>query len=175
VEQAEHSHILQTLQQTEGVIGGRNGTAARLSLPRTTSIHKRLGISSSELHSEAGRVCMLAEAEREHISEVVEMTNGLIAGKSGAANLLGLPLSTLLFETAWRSLASSSSLKGGSMPRIQTRRNATRTRGLARMARIYQSSIKCLAMAQKTFEPQKVSPVDSGKLLLRYANFTVMC
>jgi formate hydrogenlyase transcriptional activator len=47
LEQAESSHILQTLQQTEGVIGGRNGAAARLGLPRTTLIYKmkRLGIS----------------------------------------------------------------------------------------------------------------------------------
>jgi transcriptional regulator with GAF, ATPase, and Fis domain len=42
-----------------------------------------------------GRVCTLAEAEREHISEVVEMTNGLIAGKGGAAEALGVPPSTL--------------------------------------------------------------------------------
>ena len=47
LEQAESSHILQTLQQTEGVVGGRNGAAARLGLPRTTLISKmkRLGIN----------------------------------------------------------------------------------------------------------------------------------
>jgi hypothetical protein len=33
----------------------------------------------------------LAEADREHISEGVEMTNGLIAGKSRAAEVLGVP------------------------------------------------------------------------------------
>jgi hypothetical protein len=40
------AHILQILQQTKGVIGGRNGAAARLGLPRTTWIAKmkRLGI-----------------------------------------------------------------------------------------------------------------------------------
>jgi len=42
-----------------------------------------------------GRVRTLAEAEREHISEVLKMTNGLIAGKGGAAEVLGLPASTL--------------------------------------------------------------------------------
>ena len=42
-----------------------------------------------------GRVCTLAEAEREHISEVVEMTEGLIAGEGGAAKVLGVPPSTL--------------------------------------------------------------------------------
>ena len=48
LEQAERSHILQTLQHTDGVIGGRNGAAARLGMPRTTLISKmkRLGISS---------------------------------------------------------------------------------------------------------------------------------
>jgi transcriptional regulator with GAF, ATPase, and Fis domain len=47
LEEAERSHILQTLQQTEGMVGGRGGAAARLGLPRTTLISKmrRLGIS----------------------------------------------------------------------------------------------------------------------------------
>jgi formate hydrogenlyase transcriptional activator len=47
LEQAERSHILGILQQTAGVVGGRNGAAARLGLPRTTLISKmsRLGIS----------------------------------------------------------------------------------------------------------------------------------
>ena len=47
LEQAESSHVLQTPQRTKGVIGGRNGAAARLGLPRTTLIAKmsRLGIS----------------------------------------------------------------------------------------------------------------------------------
>ncbi|HWF46537.1 MAG TPA: sigma-54 dependent transcriptional regulator [Bryobacteraceae bacterium] len=44
--EAARSHILQTLQKTKGVIGGRNGAAAKLGLPRTTLIAKmrRLGI-----------------------------------------------------------------------------------------------------------------------------------
>jgi formate hydrogenlyase transcriptional activator len=48
LEQAERSHILGTLQQTAGVVGGRNGAAALLGLPRTTLISKmrRLGIST---------------------------------------------------------------------------------------------------------------------------------
>jgi len=151
LEQAEGSHILETLQQTKGVIGGRNGAAARLGLPRTTLIYKlkRLGINlpqtsallartaalvptsedpilripplsgisyedansgNSNPQTDMGRVCTLAEAEREHISEVVEMTNGLIAGKGGAAEALGVPPSTLRnrmkklgIESKWRS------------------------------------------------------------------------
>ena len=44
---AQISHILQTLQETKGVIGGRNGAAVRLGLARTTLIYrmKRLGIN----------------------------------------------------------------------------------------------------------------------------------
>jgi formate hydrogenlyase transcriptional activator len=47
LEQAERSHILHALEQTEGAVGGRNGAAARLGLPRTTLISKmrRLGIN----------------------------------------------------------------------------------------------------------------------------------
>jgi formate hydrogenlyase transcriptional activator len=47
LKQAERSHILQTLLETEGVLGGRNGAAARLGLPRTTLISKmkRLGLN----------------------------------------------------------------------------------------------------------------------------------
>jgi formate hydrogenlyase transcriptional activator len=40
LEDAERSHILHTLFQTEGVVGGPNGAAMRLGLPRTTLIAK---------------------------------------------------------------------------------------------------------------------------------------
>jgi len=48
LEEAERSHILQTLERTDGVVGGPNGAAARLGLPRTTLIAKmsRLGIDA---------------------------------------------------------------------------------------------------------------------------------
>jgi formate hydrogenlyase transcriptional activator len=44
---AERAHILETLRQTNGVVGGANGAAARLGLPRTTLIAKmnKLGLS----------------------------------------------------------------------------------------------------------------------------------
>jgi len=50
LQEAERSHILQTLKQTEGVVGGPNGAAARLGLPRTTLISKmrRLGINRGQ-------------------------------------------------------------------------------------------------------------------------------
>ena len=46
LEDAERSHILETLLRTEGVVGGPNGAAARLGLKRTTliSMMRRLGI-----------------------------------------------------------------------------------------------------------------------------------
>jgi formate hydrogenlyase transcriptional activator len=50
LEEATGSHILQTLRQTGGVVGGPNGAAARLGLPRTTLIAKlkRLGINPEQ-------------------------------------------------------------------------------------------------------------------------------
>jgi len=50
MQDAERSHILQTLQQTQGVIGGPNGAAARLGLPRTSLIArmKRLGMNRGQ-------------------------------------------------------------------------------------------------------------------------------
>jgi formate hydrogenlyase transcriptional activator len=136
LKEAERSHILQTLQQTEGVVGGPNGAAARLGVLRTTLIAKmkRLGIDrgqssalpvraaasvpisgdpifripplseishgaassgNSKPQSDLRRVFTLVDADREHISEVVQMTNGLIAGEGGAAEVLGVPPSTL--------------------------------------------------------------------------------
>jgi transcriptional regulator with GAF, ATPase, and Fis domain len=57
LQEAETVHILQTLEQTKGVIGGLNGAAARLGLPRTTLIAKmkRLGVSRFERSSELAR------------------------------------------------------------------------------------------------------------------------
>jgi formate hydrogenlyase transcriptional activator len=50
LEEAERSHILQALQRTNGVIGGRNGAADRLGLARTTLLSKmkRLGINRGQ-------------------------------------------------------------------------------------------------------------------------------
>jgi len=53
LEEAESSHILQTLRQTGGVVGGPNGAAARLGLCRTTLIAKmrRLGLTRGQSSS----------------------------------------------------------------------------------------------------------------------------
>jgi transcriptional regulator with GAF, ATPase, and Fis domain len=37
----------------------------------------------------------LEEVERRHIAEILEQTRGVIGGKGGAAEILGLPTSTL--------------------------------------------------------------------------------
>ena len=57
LEDAERTHILGTLLQTEGRVGGRNGAAVRLGLPRTTLISKmmRLGIRTSQKPSTLAR------------------------------------------------------------------------------------------------------------------------
>ena len=57
--------------------------------------HEPASSENSEPHSHVGRMRTMVEAEREYIAEVLQMTNGLIAGKSGAAEVLGLPVSTL--------------------------------------------------------------------------------
>jgi formate hydrogenlyase transcriptional activator len=46
LEDVERQHIMATLRETEWVLGGDNGAAARLGVPRTTLIYKmrRLGI-----------------------------------------------------------------------------------------------------------------------------------
>jgi formate hydrogenlyase transcriptional activator len=58
LEEAARSHILQTLQETKGVIGGRNGAAVRLGLPRTTLMYKmqRLGINRGRSNFEFAEV-----------------------------------------------------------------------------------------------------------------------
>jgi formate hydrogenlyase transcriptional activator len=52
LEDLQRSHIVETLRQTEGVIGGAHGAAARLGVPRTTLIAKmrRLGIDIPRSH-----------------------------------------------------------------------------------------------------------------------------
>jgi formate hydrogenlyase transcriptional activator len=57
--------------------------------------HASASPGNSTAHAEARRVLTLDEAQTEHITEVVEMTNGLIEGKGGAAKVLGVPPSTL--------------------------------------------------------------------------------
>ena len=49
LEDATRDHVLQTLEETKWVVGGRHGAAARLGIARTTLVSKmrRLGIESA--------------------------------------------------------------------------------------------------------------------------------
>jgi formate hydrogenlyase transcriptional activator len=57
--EAERAHIVETLRRVGWVVGGRNGAAARLGLPRTTLLHRmqKLGI--------VPQACPPAESRRE--------------------------------------------------------------------------------------------------------------
>jgi formate hydrogenlyase transcriptional activator len=52
---AERAHITTTLRETNWVVGGQRGAAARLGVPRTTLVNRmqRLGISSEKSHRRA--------------------------------------------------------------------------------------------------------------------------
>jgi len=51
--EAERAHILSILDQTNWVIGGRNGAATRLGMARTTLIYRmrKLGIATAPVHA----------------------------------------------------------------------------------------------------------------------------
>jgi formate hydrogenlyase transcriptional activator len=57
LDDAERAHITATLRETGWVVGGRNGAAARLGLPRTTLIARmhRLGITDDGIQAREGR------------------------------------------------------------------------------------------------------------------------
>ena len=50
--EAEREHIMDVLKQTDGLIGGQYGAAARLGLPGTTLLYKmlKLGIEARRAH-----------------------------------------------------------------------------------------------------------------------------
>jgi formate hydrogenlyase transcriptional activator len=60
---ADKAHIIATLQQTNGIVGGRNGAAARLGLKRTTLIAKmrKLGL----MQKAAERIHQISDASTE--------------------------------------------------------------------------------------------------------------
>ena len=63
--------------------------------PLSETFHVAASSGNSKPQSDLGTVFTLVDAEREHISKVVKTTNGLIAGEGGAAEVLGVPPSTL--------------------------------------------------------------------------------
>ena len=62
LEEAERSHIRETLLRTEGMVGGPNGAAARLGLKRTTliSMMRRLGIAPGKRSEPARSIASMA-------------------------------------------------------------------------------------------------------------------
>jgi DNA-binding NtrC family response regulator len=88
--EAQRSHILRILRQTEGVVGGRNGAAGRLGIPRTTLIAKmkRLGINPGRTAGEKvgsalpvpDRIEVIAHVPLSH-GVVTELTTGSHWGK----------------------------------------------------------------------------------------------
>jgi len=89
-EDQERERILLALRETNGVVAGPNGAAARLGWTRGTLLSRmqHLGIS---LYSANAR-----QTERELILNVLRETNGVVAGEKGAAAKLGIRRSTLL-------------------------------------------------------------------------------
>ncbi len=61
---ADREHILETLKQTDWLIGGPDGAANRLGLPRTTLIYKmrKLGIETRRSPA-AGHIRQLADEQ----------------------------------------------------------------------------------------------------------------
>jgi len=82
---AERAHIAATLRETNWVIGGRAGAAARLGLPRTTLISRmqRLGISRENLEQGAGG----PDSKAAVLSNIdLPMSDGLREGADHAAS-----------------------------------------------------------------------------------------
>ena len=63
--------------------------------PLSETSHEAASRGNSKSQSDLVRVFTLVDAEREHILEIVGITNGLIGGEGGAADILGVPPSTL--------------------------------------------------------------------------------
>jgi formate hydrogenlyase transcriptional activator len=86
--EAQRALILQVLEQAEGVVGGRNGAAARLGMRRTTLIYKmqRLGIN----HRQNSVLRMPGAGEKRNL-KLAESLSRLRERKEGPAGLVQLP------------------------------------------------------------------------------------
>jgi formate hydrogenlyase transcriptional activator len=86
--EAQRALILQVLEQAEGVVGGRNGAAARLGMRRTTLIYKmqRLGIN----HRQNSVLRMPGVGEKRNL-KLGESLSTLRKRKEGPAGLVHLP------------------------------------------------------------------------------------
>ena len=63
--------------------------------PLAAVSHHRANLNRTLPTSNGRAKRTLAEAERDHVADVLQMTNGLVAGKGGAAEVRGVPASTL--------------------------------------------------------------------------------
>jgi formate hydrogenlyase transcriptional activator len=86
----ERERILLALRESNGIVAGPNGAAARMGWKRGALLSRmqHLGIS---LYSANAK-----ETERELILSALRETNGIVAGNKGAAAKLGIQRSTLL-------------------------------------------------------------------------------
>ena len=86
--EAQRALILQVLEQAEGVVGGRNGAAARLGMRRTTLIYKmqRLGIN----HRQNSVLRMPGVGQKRNL-KLGESLSTLRERKEGPAGLVHLP------------------------------------------------------------------------------------
>jgi len=89
-EDQERERILLALRETNGIVAGPNGAAARLGWTRGTLLSRiqQLGISLYSANA--------MQTERELILNALRETNGVVAGEKGAAAKLGIRRSTLL-------------------------------------------------------------------------------
>jgi transcriptional regulator with GAF, ATPase, and Fis domain len=83
--EAERVHIIAALEVTGWVVGGRNGAAARLGLPRTTLIAKmqKLGISRTPSHSHGAKLYKFP-ANGDGSAEAKEVAESVSAPRSHA-------------------------------------------------------------------------------------------
>jgi DNA-binding NtrC family response regulator len=93
----ERALIVETLEASGGMIGGRGGAADRLGVKRTTlyAKMKKLGIERQRSGPAAPLVITIADKEREIIEAALGESGGRVAGPTGAAAKLGIPRQTL--------------------------------------------------------------------------------
>jgi hypothetical protein len=89
LDDADRAHIISVLRESNGVVGGRNGAAARLGLPRTTLIAKmqKLGISRNTTNRTPTPDFSMADGPSGSAAEYIA---GLDA--DGLASLAGHPV-----------------------------------------------------------------------------------
>jgi formate hydrogenlyase transcriptional activator len=113
LEESEREHILATLKETKWLVSGPRGAAARLGMNRSTLQFrmKKLGIlcpgvliapssptDTTSRDPEPGVPRTLRDSERALILQTLEATGWRIGGPKGAALLLGLNRTTLMFR-----------------------------------------------------------------------------